>query len=45
MNTARSYLAGAGTQSAGLAFGEKNGIGATEEFNSATPATLTVGTD
>jgi hypothetical protein len=44
MNTARATLAGAGTQTAALAFGGYDGTantGATEEYNGATWATIT----
>ena len=47
MTTARTQLAGAGTTTAGLAFGGTTppSTAATEEFSGGGPATLTVGTD
>jgi hypothetical protein len=47
MGTARANLAGAGTQTAGLAFGGLTPTltAATEEFNGETPVTRIIGTD
>jgi hypothetical protein len=44
LNTARGYLAGAGTQTAALAFGgDSPATGATEEWNGAgSPTTVTI---
>ena len=47
MSTARTHLAGFGTQTAGLAAGgyTGSGVNTTEEFTGGGPATFTVGTD